>query len=213
MMLLKLVSLVSLFAAALAPVVWAQETATLFPEGFGPSDSLNGVIVGTGGQVGTTYVLSGVAASGVPFTITLAEDASNIAETVAIPTQSLQIGVGCIVSAGSAICQEVDSGPSATTTIVGTTAFSPFAVPVSTGSVAVSSGSSSSGTTSASASPSSSSAISQSTITPSGSASTATVLSTAVAPSSTQSASGASKVSLAGLTLLVFLVGTSWILV
>ena len=47
-------------------VAWAQ-SATLFPMAMDQEANLHGEIIGSGGEVGTTYVLSGKTL-GIPFT-------------------------------------------------------------------------------------------------------------------------------------------------
>ena len=48
-------------------VVARAATATIFPVNLGPEASLKGEVVGTGGEDGTTYILSGQT-SGIAFT-------------------------------------------------------------------------------------------------------------------------------------------------
>ncbi|KAL5526073.1 hypothetical protein ACEPAG_7411 [Sanghuangporus baumii] len=115
-------------------VVWAQ-SATIFPVALRPDANLRGEIIGSGGEVGTTYVLSGET-RGITFTLTLAEDATRVVERVSVPTRSYDLSVDCIVSAESAICENVVVSDGVTSTLEPTTLpFSPFAVPVSTSGV------------------------------------------------------------------------------
>ncbi|KAL5526888.1 hypothetical protein ACEPAF_8615 [Sanghuangporus sanghuang] len=151
------------------------QSATIFPVALGPEANLQGEIIGSGGEVGTTFVLSGETL-GISFTrqfllrtyigtsrslikplfhlrlhlkfriliVTLAQDASRVVERVAIPSRSYDLSVGCVVSAGSAICQNVVVSAGVTSTPPLTTLpYSPFAVPVSTSGVLPSSTSSS----------------------------------------------------------------------
>ncbi|KAL5503845.1 hypothetical protein ACEPAH_7916 [Sanghuangporus vaninii] len=127
------------------------QSATIFPVALGPEANLQGEIIGSGGEVGTTFVLSGETL-GISFTLTLAQDASRVVERVAIPSRSYDLSVGCVISAGSAICQNVVVSAGVTSTPPLTTLpFSPFAIPVSTSGVLPSSTSSGSGSGSASA--------------------------------------------------------------
>ncbi|OCB90493.1 hypothetical protein A7U60_g2285 [Sanghuangporus baumii] len=154
---------------------------TIFPVALGPEANLQGEIIGSGGEVGTTFVLSGETL-GISFTrqfllrtyigtsrslikppfhlrlhlkfriliVTLAQDASRVVERVAIPSRSYDLSVGCVVSAGSAICQNVVVSAGVTSAPPLTTLpYSPFAVPVSTSGVLPSSTSSVSGSASA----------------------------------------------------------------
>ncbi|KAL5485705.1 hypothetical protein ACEPAI_6746 [Sanghuangporus weigelae] len=117
-----------------ASVAWAQ-SATIFPVALRPDANLRGEIIGSGGGVGTTYALSGET-RGITFTLTLAEDATRVVERVSIPTRSYDLSVDCIVSAGSATCENVVVSDGVTSTLEPTTlSFSPFAVPVSTSGV------------------------------------------------------------------------------
>ena len=149
-----------LICVALFAVAFAQ-SATIFPGALGPDTNLHGEIVGTG-EDGTTYVLSGET-RGIAFTckyrihpfdfrqtthrfvrscnareiVTLAEDASHIQEEVSVPSLSVDLNIGCDISAGSAVCENVAVvGDTLTSTLPLTTLpFSPFAVPVSTSGV------------------------------------------------------------------------------
>ncbi|KAL5503833.1 hypothetical protein ACEPAH_7904 [Sanghuangporus vaninii] len=115
-------------------VAWAQ-SATVFPVALRPDANLRGEIIGSGGEVGTTYILSGET-HGITFTLTLAEDATHVVERVSVPTRSYDLSVDCIVSAGSAICENVVVSDGITSTLDPTTLpFAPFVVPVSTSGV------------------------------------------------------------------------------
>ncbi|KAL5526896.1 hypothetical protein ACEPAF_8623 [Sanghuangporus sanghuang] len=119
---------------AVASVAWAQ-SASIFPVALRPDANLRGEIIGSGGEVGTTYILSGET-HGIAFTLTLAEDATRVVERVSVPTRSYDLSVDCIVSAGSAICENVVVSDGVTSTLEPTMLpFSPFAVPVSTSGV------------------------------------------------------------------------------
>ena len=94
-------------------------------------------------------------------TATLVEGASELAETVNIPTLSVELAVGCIFSqpGESAICQSVIGSGTAKVTDFETVVFSPFPVAIGTDSAISGSGSASS-VLSSSASASSASASS-----------------------------------------------------
>ena len=67
-------------------------------------------------------------------TATLVEGASLIAETVNIPTLSIELAIGCIVepSGGDAICQSVIGSGTAKVTDFQTVEFQPFPVAIGT---------------------------------------------------------------------------------
>ncbi|KAL5526880.1 hypothetical protein ACEPAF_8607 [Sanghuangporus sanghuang] len=135
-----MLAILALLVAALCPVTCAQ-SATIFPVALGPEANLRGEVIGSGGEVGTTYVLSGETL-GTPFTMTLAQDASFIVQRVSIPTLSVDHNAGCIVSAGSAVCVNIVASAGVTSTLpITTLPYSPFAVPVSTSGVVASSSS------------------------------------------------------------------------
>ncbi|KAL5526882.1 hypothetical protein ACEPAF_8609 [Sanghuangporus sanghuang] len=71
-------TLLVLLGSILVPETFAQ-SATIFPVALGPEANLQGEIIGSGGEVGTTFVLSGET-RGIAFTLTLAEDAGRVAE-------------------------------------------------------------------------------------------------------------------------------------
>ncbi|OCB90498.1 hypothetical protein A7U60_g2291 [Sanghuangporus baumii] len=138
-------TLLVLLGSILVPETSAQ-SATIFPVALGPEANLQGEIIGSGGEVGTTFVLSGET-RGIAFTLTLGEDASRVAEKVSIPSLSFELDIGCVVSGGSAICENVAVGAGVTSTLPLTTLpFSPFAMPVSTSGVITGSSSSPVGT-------------------------------------------------------------------
>ncbi|KAL5485711.1 hypothetical protein ACEPAI_6752 [Sanghuangporus weigelae] len=172
------------------------QSASIFPVALGPEANLQGEIIGSGGEVGTTFVLSGQTL-GISFTLTLAQDASRVVERVAIPSRSYDLSVGCVVSAGSAICQNVVISAGVTSTPPLTTLpFSPFVVPVSTSGVLPSPISSASGSASATAttvftSVPTSSLVTNEPTTSSASASTPVVASSVITSQVTVSASSA----------------------
>ncbi|KAI5119318.1 hypothetical protein M0805_000548 [Coniferiporia weirii] len=164
----KLASL-ALLAVALTPVAWAA-TATLFPVGFNPDNSLSGEAAGTGAT--TTFVLEGQT-SGLPITVTLLEGASELAEGFSVGP--LHVAAGCIISSGSAICQEVLSETGQVTTLETTIPFAPFAVEVTSAGA---------GATTTSASGSSPSSASSSASTRNSGSSSTPVKTSSAAPSS-----------------------------
>ncbi|KAL5503851.1 hypothetical protein ACEPAH_7922 [Sanghuangporus vaninii] len=133
--------LLVLLDSILIPEIFAQ-SATIFPVALGPEANLQGEIIESDGEVGTTFVLSGET-RGIAFTLTLAEDASRVAEKVSIPSLSFDLDIGCVVSDESAICENIAVGAGITSTFPLTTLpFSLFAVPVSTSGVITGSSSS-----------------------------------------------------------------------
>ncbi|KAL5526058.1 hypothetical protein ACEPAG_7396 [Sanghuangporus baumii] len=201
-----MLAILALLVAALCPVACTQ-SATIFPVALGPEANLRGEVIGSGGEVGTTYVLSGETL-GIPFTMTLAQDASFIAQRVSIPTLSLDHNVGCVISAESAVCLNIVASAGVTSTLpITTLPYSPFAVPVSTSGVAASSSRGALESTTTGIATSSSSAIA------SVSTSSAPVA-TLVSPSASQSSTSDALTSCPNiLTVLMFAVsiGVLWI--
>ncbi|KAL5503853.1 hypothetical protein ACEPAH_7924 [Sanghuangporus vaninii] len=199
-------AILALLVAALCPVAYAQ-SATIFPMVLGPEANLRGEVIGSGGVVGTTYVLSGETL-GIPFTMTLAQDASFVVQRVSIPTLSVGHNVGCVVSAGSAVCVNIVASAGVTSTLpITTLPYSPFVVPVSTSGVVASSSSGALESTTTGVVTSSSSATASVSI-------SSAPVATLVSPSASQSSTSDAPTSYPNmLTVLMFAVSTGVLLV
>ncbi|EJD06416.1 uncharacterized protein FOMMEDRAFT_16982 [Fomitiporia mediterranea MF3/22] len=98
----------ALLALAVANVVRAQSTASLFPVGF-QGDDLQGTVVGTGAQ-GTTYVLSATFGDlGIPYTLTLVQGSTYLSEGADIVTAGITVPIDaeCGIQGSNAVCTEV----------------------------------------------------------------------------------------------------------